>query len=125
MSSTEPQTNTPEPAEHKHEDVGKAEATSSTPAPEIKGHEFNLKPNETQTLVISQQNHQSTFAALLSMIAVERLGYNVTQNTQFKLNAELTKMELTELPPVPQAQVQTEEGQPPVEDKPASPVVPA
>lgn len=63
-----------------------------------KEQSFNLKLTETQTLVITQNNHQSTFAALLSMIAIERLGYKVTERTQFRLNPEMTEVVIAELP---------------------------
>lgn len=62
---------------------------------------FSLKQAETQTLVVMQNSHQQAFAALLSMIAVERLGYHVTEKTQFKLNPELSEIEITEIVDVP------------------------
>lgn len=60
---------------------------------------FNLKEAESQTLLILQQSHQRSFAALLSMISQERMGYKVTERTQFKLNPDFTEIEITELPP--------------------------
>lgn len=76
------------------------ETTTAAPAQPTppKGQQFNLKPVETQTLVILRNNQQGAFAAVLSMLATERMGYNVTERTQFVLNAELTSMEISELP---------------------------
>lgn len=62
-----------------------------------KAQVFNLKEAETQTLNILQSSHQRSFAATLSMLATERMGYKVTERTQFKLNADMTEMEITEL----------------------------
>jgi hypothetical protein len=98
--------------------------TDTAPAKEeIKGQEFNLKPTETQLLVITQNNQQAVFAAILSQIAVDRLGYQVTDRTQFKLSPALDKMEIGELPepPVPTAKADTpatQVDQPPNPPKP-------
>lgn len=74
---------------------------------------FNLKDVETQTLMILQTSHQRSFAATLSLLAQERMGYKVTERTQFKLNGELTEIEISELPEdVPVAGAPTTESQP-------------
>lgn len=62
------------------------------------GQTFNLKPTETNTLIIVRTNQQGEFAAILNMIAVERFGYNTTARTQFVLNAEMTSITISELP---------------------------
>lgn len=80
-----------------------------------KAQTFNLKEVESQTLMILQQSHQRSFAATLSLLAQERMGYKVTERTQFKLNAELTEIEISELPEdVPVANAPA---QPPAEPK--------
>lgn len=63
-----------------------------------KAQTFNLKDVETQTLMILQSSHQRSFAATLSLLAQERMGYRVTDRTQFKLNANMTEIEISELP---------------------------
>ncbi len=69
------------------------------PVAKTKVQTFGLKEAESQTLMILQQDHQRTFAAVLSLLAQERMGYKVTQYTQFNLNAEYTEIEISELPP--------------------------
>jgi hypothetical protein len=82
-----------------------------------KAQTFNLKDAETQTLQIIQQNHQRGFATILSLLATERMGYKVTERTQFKLNAEMTEIEISELPEdVPTANAPAPP-QPPAEPK--------
>lgn len=90
-----------------------------------KAQTFNLKDVETQTLMILQTSHQRSFAATLSLLAQERMGYRVTEHTQFKLNADMTEIEISELPPeVPvagaaEAHAAAEQSQP--ETPPAEP----
>lgn len=59
---------------------------------------FSLKETESQLLSIIRNNNNSTFSASLSAIAIERLGYKVTQRTQFALNEDLTEVTIQELP---------------------------
>lgn len=67
------------------------------PAAPSKPQTFNMKSSETNTLLVMQSNHQSTFSGVLSLIAQERMGYQITPRTQFKLNAELTTIEISEV----------------------------
>lgn len=69
---------------------------SETTQPKVQT--FSLKETETQTLNILQQGHQRSFAATLSLLAQERMGYKVTELTQFKLNPDFTEIEISELP---------------------------
>jgi hypothetical protein len=90
-----------------------AEETKQPAAP--KAQTFNLKDAESQTLRVLQGNHQASFATVLSLLATERMGYKVTQRTQFKLNAEMTEIEISELPEdVPTANAEQPK-QPPAE----------
>jgi hypothetical protein len=73
---------------------------AATPAPESK--QFSLKPIETQMVqsILQMQNtHLSNF---LSFISLERFAHQVTPNTKFDLNEDLTAVTITELPPVEQ-----------------------
>lgn len=85
---------------------------------DAKVHNYSLKEAETNTLNIIQQSHQRNFAATLSLIAQERMGYKVTERTQFKLNPELTEIEISELDedvptiPAPPEDAPTEENSP-------------
>lgn len=73
-----------------------AEEAKQPAAP--KAQTFNLKDVETQTLMILQTSHQRSFAATLSLLAQERMGYKVTERTQFKLNPDMTEIEISEIP---------------------------
>lgn len=95
-----------------------ADAPKQPAAP--KAQTFNLKDVETQTLMILQSSHQRSFAATLSLLAQERMGYKVTERTQFKLNADMTEIEISEIPEeVPVANAPTAQSQP--ETPPAEP----
>lgn len=56
---------------------------------------FNLKGSETNYLRIQQNALLSTF---LSFVAGERLGIQVTANTRFELNPEMTEVVIHEKP---------------------------
>jgi hypothetical protein len=101
----------PAPAPQPEQAQPEAPAAQLLEPPRLNGKKYRLKASETNTLRIFQQNQQSSFAAMLSMIAVESFGYNVTQNTQFQLTADYTEIEIAELPPadVPQTQGQPEQ----------------
>ena len=63
---------------------------------------YDLKPIETNLLVMVRDYQQKVFSAIISTIAIDRLGQKVSDRTQFMLNDDLTKMSLRELPPTPQ-----------------------
>lgn len=84
---------------------------------EPKTESFKLKQVETQVLTIMQNNQQASFAAVLSMLATERLGYPVTARTQFKLDPSFSTIEITEAPedvPVANTEEKPEEPKSPV-----------
>lgn len=58
---------------------------------------YDLKEAETQTITILHRNQQAAFSAVLSLIASERLGYKITDRTQFRLNEDLSTIEISEL----------------------------
>lgn len=60
---------------------------------------FSLDKTESSLLIYVSQQHAAVFAALLSNIAGGRLGYRVTENTQFRLLDGMTKMEMSEREP--------------------------
>lgn len=97
------------------------------PAEAPAGKTFNLKPIETQLLVIVHNNQQAVFSAILSTFATERLGYAVTERTQFKLNAEMNEIEISEIPapPVPVAAAEGEASTTTPDAPPAPPTPPA
>ena len=79
-----------------------------TKAPEPKVRTYDLKEAESQLLNIQQVSHQRSFAALLNHIVVERLGYPVTERTQFRVNPTFSEIEVSELPDdVPEAEAKT------------------
>jgi len=63
---------------------------------EPQAKEFDLKKNESALLNFIRDKQQAVFSAVLSSIAIERLGYQVTQNTQFSLTDDLSKLTITE-----------------------------
>lgn len=77
-----------------------AESAPQEQSPKVtKTQTFNLKAPESQTLMILQQDHQRSFAAVLSLLVQERMGYKVTEFTQFKLNGDFSEIEISELSP--------------------------
>lgn len=60
---------------------------------------FGLSASETSLLQYVQQQQNAVFAALLSSIAGGRLGYRVTERTQFRLLDGMTRMEMSEPEP--------------------------
>lgn len=47
--------------------------------------QFGLKPIEIQMLNVFQQQYNNTLSNFLSFIAMERLAYQVTERTQFRV----------------------------------------
>jgi hypothetical protein len=95
---TAPDQGTPEPqqpAPAPQEPVN-ATAAQAAPTQAPKTQLFHLKPVETQTLQVIQESVQRAMAVTLNLLAVERMGYPVTENTQFKLNPEMTEIEISE-----------------------------
>jgi hypothetical protein len=72
------------------------------PSDAPKEKQFSLKPNETSLLHFVREKQEAVFSGILSTIAAERLSYQVTDRTQMKLNADLTEIVFTELPPPPE-----------------------
>lgn len=90
----EPTTN-PAPAEQPAPDNAQPQAP---PMPDnVKS--YTLARSETEMLVMIQQNQASIFSIILSHIASERLGYNLTANTQFVLDPQLKEIKIGELEP--------------------------
>lgn len=74
-----------------------------------KKQEFSLKPVETALLGVINQQHTTMMASTLSFIAVERLAYQVTDNTAFEVAADGKSVKIWENEPAPQvAPVQTD-----------------
>lgn len=68
------------------------------PQPQTKT--FSLKQSDLNLLNSIQQRHQAVIVDILASIAVDRFGYQVTQNTTFKLT-EKNELILGELPVEP------------------------
>lgn len=58
--------------------------------------EYSLKPIETQILVETQKQFQVLVSNLLSMIAIERLAYQVTPETQFSISPDFKTVAISE-----------------------------
>lgn len=60
---------------------------------------YSLKPLETQLLKTTIDQHGIMMSNLVSFIGIERLAINVTQNTRFSFNEDLTEITVTEEQP--------------------------
>lgn len=58
---------------------------------------FKLDPAQTNLLNFIQQHQQAIFSGILSTIAIKDFKYNVDEKTQFRLNSDLTEIEITQL----------------------------
>lgn len=67
--------------------------------PEAGGPMFGLKKSESELLVFIKTHQDAIFSAVLSTIAGDRLAYHVTENTQFKLSPDFTKVQIGERAP--------------------------
>lgn len=71
--------------------------------------EFSLKPIETQLLSTIQQQMMAMTTNALSFIALERLAYQVTQQTAFEIAPDMKSIKIWEQePPAEPAPAQTE-----------------
>ena len=92
-----------------------AQAPVAPPAPKDQ-KSFDLAHNDSQFLVMVRQQLDAMFSLALSHIAVSRLGYNVSPNTQFVLNAEMNHLKIGELEPKEGGELTTETAPPEPED---------
>lgn len=67
---------------------------------------YSLKEQDTNLLIFMArqrndiiQNAQAIMSGVLSSIASDKLGYKVTENTQFKLSDDYKTVEVTEVAP--------------------------
>lgn len=60
---------------------------------------YSLKPIETQILMETQRQFQVLVSNLLSMIAIERLAYEVKENTQFNVSPDFKTLSISEPEP--------------------------
>lgn len=61
---------------------------------------LSLKTHEINLLNFTREHSEAIFSGILSTIALDRLGYPVTNRTKFSLSADLSEMSLEELPEV-------------------------
>lgn len=50
--------------------------------------QFGLKPIEQRMLLVLQEQYFGVLSNFLSFVAVERLAYNVTENTKFRVEGD-------------------------------------
>lgn len=60
------------------------------------GKTFSLSADETQMLIYTKQHLDAIFVGIISNIAGKRLGYQVTNSTQFNLSGDLKTMTISE-----------------------------
>lgn len=58
---------------------------------------IELSKAETSLLIYVQNHQQAIFSGLLSTIAIDKHKIAVDDKTQFKLNADLTEMEISKI----------------------------
>lgn len=58
---------------------------------------YSLKPAESQLLKVTHQQMMNIITNEMAMIAIERLAYNVTEQTRFQFNEDMTEVEITEV----------------------------
>lgn len=83
-------------------------AQATTAEPESKT--FSLKPIEQQMLNVLEQQYFTTLSNFLSFISLERLAYEVTPNTQFKIEEGkliITEVAAGQVPETPGADIAT------------------
>lgn len=59
---------------------------------------YGLKPSETQLIRTTQQQMNALLSNIISMIAIERFAYMVSEKTSFKFNAAMTEVTVFEEP---------------------------
>lgn len=59
---------------------------------------YSLKPAEIQLLKTIIQQMNVILSNTISVFAIERLAYNVTERTQFNFNEDFTEVTISELP---------------------------
>lgn len=60
-------------------------------------NEYQLSPADSNLLVYIKNHQDAIFSGVLSTIALDRLKYNVTDKTQFKISEDFSKITITEL----------------------------
>lgn len=53
---------------------------------EPKPKQYSLKPIELQMIGVVNEQHQAMLSNMLSFIAIDRLGYHVTERTQYRID---------------------------------------
>lgn len=69
---------------------------------------YSLKAIETQLLRTTMQQMHTLLSNEMAMIAIERLAYNVTADTKFEFNDDLTEVTISENVPPEDTGVVTE-----------------
>lgn len=57
---------------------------------------FSLSQSERELLIFIRRHLDAVFSAQLSAVASGRMGYRVTENTQFTLSQDFTTIQITE-----------------------------
>lgn len=63
---------------------------------EPKKKEYSLKPIESQMIKVVNGQHATMLSNILSYVAVERLAYNVTEDTHYEISPDLSKFTVWE-----------------------------
>lgn len=59
---------------------------------------FSLRRQETEKIALLRQHLDAIYSIEISTIAADRLAYSVTPNTQFRIAADLTSLQIWEKP---------------------------
>jgi len=60
------------------------------------GKEYNLKPSDSNLIMYMRRQCDAIMSGLISNIAMDRLGYTVTEKTQFSLSDDYATITITE-----------------------------
>lgn len=76
------------------------------------GKEYGLRPADRNMLIYVRNHLDAIFSGLISTVAIDRFGYKVTPNTQFRISDDFTKVTITEIERKDEGQAGGEGGQP-------------
>lgn len=67
-----------------------------------KGKDYKLRPADSNLLIYTRNHIDAILSGLISTIAMDRLGYKVTDKTKFTLSDDYGTLNITELDDEPE-----------------------
>ena len=78
--------------------------------PKLENKSYGLTKHETDLLTFTRKHQDAIFSAIISTIASDRLGYTITEYTQFQLKPDMSGVTITETPIESDQPAETEQG---------------